>query len=440
MTITAHQVGDESGDAKSQDEYYAIVERTLPGLGLGGHILPEGARFIIHRGEGAWVQSVEGRWYLDYVAGAGANILGHCHEAVVEAVREQAGRGLHYHGTFNDLAIELAVKLADAIPCAGKIAFASTGSEANFYAMRMARAFTGRTKILKFEGAYHGNHDYSTFGAFATEPVNYPVAGADTGGVPAALQETVLVAPYNDLEAVTRIVEAHLDDLAAIVVEPSQRIIFADVEFLRGLRRLCDETGVLLIFDEVVTGFRLAWGGGQEYFGVIPDLAAYGKIIGGGGPLACVAGRAEVIETADPARKGRPDYAYTNGTLHGNPMASAAGMATLGLLAAPKFYSDLHAKAGLLTQTLQAVLDRHGLPAIAAGKASFWQILFMGRPPTTQADIMRSDVAAMRKLDTEMLKRGVYVLPGVRRFVSAVNTNEDFAWTAEILDEACGAL
>ncbi len=440
MSITAHQASEPAGDARSQDELYDIVGRTLPGRGRGGHILPDGARVIIQRGDGAGVQSVEGRWYLDYVGGAGANILGHCHPAVVEAVRKQAGRGLHYHGTFNDIAIELAVKLADAIPCAGKVALATTGSEATFYAMRMARAFTGKTKILKFEGGYHGNHDYSAFGAFATEPVNYPVAGVDTGGVPASLQETVLVAPYNDLEAVTRIVEANVDDLAAIVVEPLQRIMFADREFLQGLRRLCDETGVLLVFDEVVTGFRLAWGGGQEYFGVIPDLAAYGKIVGGGGPLACVAGRAEVIDTADPARKGRPDYAYTNGTLHGNPMAAAAGLATLGLLGAPGFYANLHAKADRLTETLQSVLDRHGVPAIAAGKESFWQFLFMGRLPKTQADIMRSDVAAMRKLDTELLKRGVYVLPGVRRFVSAVNTDEDFARTAEILDDACRAL
>jgi glutamate-1-semialdehyde 2,1-aminomutase len=440
MSITAQPTPAAAGDAKTQDDYYAIAARVLPGLGLGGQILPEGARFIIDRGEGAWVRSVEGRWYLDYVGGAGANILGHCHPAVVEAVREQAGHGLHFYGTFNDLAIELAVKLADAIPCAGKIAFATTGSEATFYAMRMARAFTKRTKILKFEGGYHGNHDYSAFGAFASEPVNYPLAGVDTGGVPPVLQETVLVAPYNNLEAVTRIVEAHVDDLAAIIVEPLQRIIFADVEFLRGLRKLCDETGVLLIYDEVVTGFRLAWGGGQEHYGVIPDLAAYGKIIGGGGPLSCVAGRADIIDSADPAHRGQPDYAFTNGTLHGNPMASAAGIAMLDVLAAPGFYADLHAKADRLTRELQSVIDRHGIPALVAGQASFWQFLFMGRPPTTQADIMRSDLAAMRKLDTELLKRGVYVLPGIRRFVSAVNTDEDFARTAEILDDICRAL
>ncbi|MBT5351295.1 MAG: aminotransferase class III-fold pyridoxal phosphate-dependent enzyme [Rhodospirillales bacterium] len=424
----------------NQSDYYEIAERTLPGAGLGGYALAEDVRFVIESGAGSRVRSVEGREYIDYVGGAGAHLLGHCHPALVEAVKKQAERGMHYFGTLNDTAIELSERLVDAIPCAEKIAYATTGSEATMYAMRMARAFTGRNKILKFEGAYHGNHDYSMYSVFPTKQENYPVAAVNTGGVPEQVQSSVLVAPYNDLETVRSIVSHHADDLAVIVVECLQRIIMVDPEFLRGLRALCDEKNVLLMFDEVVTGFRVAWGGAQELHGVIPDLATYGKVIGAGGPLACVAGRADILEGANPAKKGQPDYAYMNGTLHGNPIAAAATMASLDIISEPGFFETLHDNSTRFLAGMQEVLNRHGVPALAAGDKSFWQFLFMGKLPTTQVDMMNSDLAAMRKLDTEMLRRGIYVLPGVRRFVSAVHTEEDFARTIETLDEVCKAL
>jgi glutamate-1-semialdehyde 2,1-aminomutase len=426
--------------AKSQADYYALAERNLPGAGLGGYSLPEDVRFIVARGVGSRLQSVDGRWYIDYVGGAGANILGHAHPAVVEAVQEQAARGLHYFGTLNDVAVELSEKLQQIIPCAEKIAFTTTGSEATFYAMRMARAFTGRNNILKFEGAYHGNHDYAAVSVFPQAPANYPVGSVDTGGVPDVLPSTVLIAPYNRLDVVERIVEENKDDLAAIIVEPVQRIIFPEDGFLQGLRRICDQHSVLLIFDEVVTGFRLALGGAQAWLGVKPDLASYGKIVGGGGPLGCVAGRSEIIDRANPKHKGEPDFAYVNGTLHGNPLAAAAGLATIRVLEEPGFYDKLHEKSQQLTSALQEVLDRHGLPAIAAGRRSFWQLLFMNEEPHSQTDIMASDQARMRELDLELLRRGIYVLPGVRRFVCAVNTDEDFDDTVGALDAACKAI
>lgn len=424
----------------NQTEYYEIAERTLPGAGLGGYALAEDVRFVIESGSGSRLRSVEGRDYIDYVSGAGAHLLGHCHPALVEAVKKQAERGMHYFGTLNDTAIELSERLVDAIPCAEKIAYATTGSEATMYAMRMARAFTGRNKILKFEGAYHGNHDYSMFSVFPAKQENYPVAAANSGGVPEQLQSTVLVAPYNDLETVRSIVSANKDDLAVVVVECIQRIMMVDPQFLKGLRALCDEMKVLLMFDEVVTGFRVAWGGAQEMFGVIPDLATYGKVIGAGGPLACVAGRADVIDGANPAKKGQPDYAYMNGTLHGNPIAAATTIASLDILSQPGFYETLHENSAKFLTGMQDVLDRHGIPALAAGDKSFWQLLFMETLPTTQLHMMNSDQTAMRRLDTELLRRGIYVLPGVRRFVSAVHTDTDFAQTIETLDEVCKTL
>jgi glutamate-1-semialdehyde 2,1-aminomutase len=436
-TAEQQEAGVSSG---AEDALYQVAERALPGGGLGGYSLPEDVRFVIAEGRGSRVRSVEGRWYIDYVGGAGANILGHGHPEVLEAVQRQAAKGLHFFGTLNEAAITLSEKLVELIPCAERLAFTTTGSEATFYALRIARAFTGRQKVLKFEGAYHGNHDYSAFSLFPTKPANYPVAPADSGGVPEVLQPLVLVAPYNDLAAVRQIADEHRQDLAAIIVEGCQRIILAKPEFLRGLRELADETGALLIFDEVVTGFRLALGGAQEYFGVAPDLATYGKIVGGGGPLGCVAGRADVIDCVNPRRKGQSDYAYINGTLHGNPVAAAAGLATLAVLERPGFYEALNEKSATLTGALQEVLDRHGLPAIAAGRNSFWQFLFMDAEPVSQTDMMRGDSDAMRALDIEFLRRGCYVLPGVRRFVSAVATDRDLEDSIAALEGACQAL
>lgn len=431
---------DERRETLDQAGWFEIAERTLPGAGLGGYSLPDDVRFMIARGQGSRVQAVDGRWYVDYVGGAGANILGHCHPAVVEAIRTQAGEGLHFFGSLNAVAVELADLLVETIPCAEKILFTTTGSEATSYAMRIARAATGRDRVLKFEGAYHGNHDYASVSQFPTSAANYPHAGADSGGVPAKIPETMFVAPYNDLEATTRIVEEYSEEIAAIIVEPVQRIIFGEKAFLEGLRALCDAHGIVLIFDEVVTGFRLSLASAQGYFGVTPDLATFGKIVGGGGPLGCVAGKESLIELTNPRKKGQPDYAYINGTLHGNPIAAAAGLATIRELSKPGFYAAMAEHAERFRTEVQAVLDRHGLPAICAGRQSFWQVLFMQREPRNQIDVLNSDMAAMRKLDVEWLRRGIYILPGVRRFHSAVDTEADLSLTLDALDGACKAL
>jgi glutamate-1-semialdehyde 2,1-aminomutase len=304
----------------------------------------------------------------------------------------------------------------------------------------LARTVTGRNKILKFEGAFHGNHDCAFISVFASQPAQYPAGRVSTAGVVAELPGSVLIAPYNDLAIVEQIVAEHAEDLAAIIVEPVQRIIFPAPEFLPGLRSICDRCGIVLIFDEVVTGFRLALGGGQAHFGVLPDLACYGKIVGGGGPLACVAGRAEIIEAANPRKKGQPGYAYCSGTMVGNPLPAAAGLATLAELEKSGFYESLHARSDDLLRRLQAVLDRHELTAIAAGAASFWQFLFLESEPGSYMDIVHSDRDTMRRLDLELLRRGIYVLPGVRRFVCAVNTEDDFEQTVSALDEACRAV
>jgi glutamate-1-semialdehyde 2,1-aminomutase len=432
LTESAYPVG-----AMEHDEYYKIASDNLPGAGLGSYSLPDDVRFIINKGEGSRLQDVRGRWYIDYVGGAGALILGHAFPSVVDAVKDQAERGIHFFGTLNEQAVQLAEQLVPIIPCAERIAFTTTGSEATAYAMRTARAATGRSKVLKFEGAYHGNHDYSTFSVTPSALSNYPQGRPDTGGLPANMVDNVLVSPYNDLDTVRGIVEQNRHDLAAVIVEPVQRIIFPNDEFLPGLRKICDDNGVLLIFDEVVTGFRLALGGAQEYFGVLPDIASYGKIVGGGGPLGFVGGRAKYLDLMSPLNRGQANYSYVNGTLHGNPVAAVAGLATLAELKKPSFYADLHSLADDVCVACQSVLDKNRVPAIAAGKGSFWQILFMDKAPENHADVMNADNTAGRALDLAQMHEGLYVLPNVRRFVSSVHTGQDIEETISALDAAC---
>ncbi|MGI9318985.1 MAG: aspartate aminotransferase family protein, partial [bacterium] len=364
-------------------------------------------------------------------------ILGHSHPSVVEAGTQQLARGAHMFGSLNDVAVQLAERLVRDIPCAEKIAYATTGSEATAYAMRLARAYTGRDKILKFEGAYHGNHDYAIVSTFPKESGHYPEGIADSYGQPAATTSTMLVCPYNDLEALKKIVDTHGCNIAAIIAEGVQRIIPAKSEFLQGIRTLCDQHDMLFILDEVVTGFRLGYGGAQSWFDVKPDLATYGKVVGGGGPMSCIAGRADIIDQSDPHRKGQDKYTYFNGTLHGNPVAAAQTIAMLDQLSIPGTYERLHAYADDMCRESQKVLDKYGIPAIASNTGSLWQILFMNQTPENHSDMLASDQPAMRRLDTELMKQGQYVLPGVRRFVSTVHDQQDLEDSLHGLDRAC---
>ena len=318
------QANAERVTLSNSQRLFDIADTVLPGAGLGSYALAPDIRLIYSHGKGSRMWDVDGNEYIDYVGGAGALILGHSHPAVVQAAQEQMARGAHMFGSLNDVAITLAERLVRDIPCADKIAFATTGSEATAYAMRLARAYTGREKVLKFEGAYHGNHDYAIVSTFPKQTGEYPHGVADSFGQPSATTSTMLVAPYNDLETVGKIVKEHGRDIAAIIVEAVQRIIPAQPGFLHGLRKICDQNDILLVIDEVVTGFRLNYGGAQMWYDVTPDLATYGKVVGAGGPLSCVAGRADIIDLCDPNYKGQDGYTYFNGTLHGNPVAAAA--------------------------------------------------------------------------------------------------------------------
>jgi len=289
----------------------------LPGACLGQNSLPPELSFVVDHGEGARLVDLRGRTYVDYVLGSGPLLLGHAHPAIVRAVQEQVARGSTFFW-LSEPSVRLAETVVQAVPCAEQVRFVSTGTEATMFACRMARALTRREKILKFEGGWHGLHDYAMVGNWRVpSEAPYPYPGPDVGGVPRGALESVLVAPFNDLETAERIATERGADLAAIIVEPLQRSIRPRPGFLEGLRDLTRRLGALLIFDEVVTGFRLAYGGAQEHYGVVPDLAVYGKAMTCGFSLAAIAGHAAVMATADPARKGSLDYAALSGTLSG---------------------------------------------------------------------------------------------------------------------------
>lgn len=440
LNMARNPANAERFTPSNSQRLFQVADSTLPGAGLGSYSLAPDVRLIYSHGKGSRMWDVDDNEYIDYVGGAGALILGHSHPAVVQAAQKQIARGAHMFGSLNDVAINLAERLVKDMPCAEKVAYATTGSEATAYAMRLARAYTGRNRILKFEGGYHGNHDYAIVSTFPKQPAAYPQAAADFFGQPAGTTGTMLVAPYNDLEAVNRIIKEYGRDVAAIFVEAVQRIIPAQPEFLQGLRKICDQNEILLVIDEVVTGFRLCYGGAQTWYDVKPDMATYGKVIGAGGPLSCIAGRADIIDLCDPNRKGQEGYTYFNGTLHGNPVAAAATLAMLDELSEPGVYDRLNQYADDMCRESQAVLDRHGIPAIAQNTGSLWQILFVEKTPLSHADIMASDQVAMRRLDSELLKQGQYVLPGVRRFVSTVHNENDMEDTLKGLDAACRAL
>lgn len=412
----------------------------LPGGALGANTDVEGPRIVAATASGAYITDMEGNRYLDYVMGAGALILGHQHPKVVEAVRKQLGRTMHQYGCLTDVAIELADRLVEAIPCAERIVFSTTGSEATAYAMRLARAVTGRNLIVKFEGGFHGNHDYAGIAVASPRKADYPRGLPFTAGTPRPVQDTIVVVPYNDLEALDRLVSPIAERVAGIIVEPVQRIILPQPGFLAGLRRFCDRRGILLIFDEVVTGFRLSYQGAQGYFGVVPDLATYGKVIGGGGSLSCVAGRADLVDRTDPHLKGTHRYVYVSGTFHGNPLAAAAGLATLDLLRGPGVYEELAARTERLSRLLTEVLVARERPALVSTAGSLWQILHTSRPPEQYADLLASDQAANRTLDRELVRQHINVIPGLRRFVGLAHTEEHLEATARALDRACSQI
>jgi len=410
----------------------------LPGACLGQNSLPPELSFVVDHGEGARLVDVRGRTYLDYVLGSGPLLLGHAHPAIVRAVQEQVVRGSTFHW-LSEPSIRLAETVVGAVPCAEQLRFVSTGTEATMFACRMARAFTRREKILKFEGGWHGFHDYAMAGNWRVpSEAPYPYPGPDLGGIPRGALESVLVAPFNDLATTERIATERGSELAAIIVEPLQRSIRPRPGFLAGLRELAHRLGALLVFDEVVTGFRLAYGGAQEYYGVLPDLAVYGKALTCGFSLAAIAGRADVMATADPARKGSLDYAGLSGTLSGNALACAAGIAALAELRRPGVYERLHALGDRLRSGIARRAERVGVPVQVLADGPIAQVFFIDPEADLSTDraLRAADGRKATRFGLECLRRGIFTIPGTKLYLSLAHTDTDIDWTLDVMEES----
>ena len=354
----------------TQTEWIERAKEVLPAGGFGNF----DPGIIIARGQGSHVWDEAENRYIDYLIGSGPMLLGHGHPEVLEAVFEQLPQGMTFFAT-NSRGIELADAICEAVACCQQVRFVTSGGEADMYAIRLARAYTGKDKILKFEGGYHGMSAEAQMSLAPTAEVNFPQAVADSAGIPRSVADEMLIAPFNELDAVASLLDEH-DDVAAIIVEPLQRIIPPLPGFLAGLRKLCDKHGVLLIFDEIVTGFRLSYGGAQERYGVVPDICTLGKIIGGGFPLAALGAPAEIMQHFDKAIVGADKWLMQLGTLSGNPVASVAGIKTMEILRRPGQYEKLR-QIGKRLQTMQSdYLNKAGIAHQIVGDETLFDVLF----------------------------------------------------------------
>ncbi|HEV2178498.1 MAG TPA: glutamate-1-semialdehyde 2,1-aminomutase [Terriglobia bacterium] len=389
---------------------------------------------FIASGQGSRLTDVDGRTYIDYVTSWGPLILGHCHPEVMDAVERALHSGSSF-GACTAAEVELAEHLREAFPSVERVRLTSSGTEATMSALRVARAATGREKILKFDGCYHGHADSLLVKAGSGVAT---LGLADSPGVPRALAELTLSVPYNDTKLLEQVFDAHPRELAAVIVEPvagNMGCVPPRPGFLEGLRTLTAKHGTVLIFDEVITGLRVARGGAQELCGVTPDMTTLGKIIGGGLPVGAYGGKAQLMEFVAPAGP-----VYQAGTLSGNPLAVAAGLKTIEIVSRPGFYSRLEALAEKLVAGLAAAAGRAGVPLVINRVGSMWTPFFTASEVTDYTSAQKSDTAAFGRFFRTMLERGVYLTPSQfeTAFVSGAHSEEDIAETIRAASESFG--
>ena len=410
------------------------AQRALPG-GTFGNMA---ADLIVTEGKGSRVWDQNGKEYIDYLLGSGPMIIGHGHPEVTAAVHAQLERGTTFFAN-NPQGIELAGAIVDAVPCADKVRFASTGSEAVAFAIRLARAYTGRDKILKFEGGYHGYSDYGLMSLAPKTPGNSAQPIPDSAGIPGSINEDILVAPFNDAVAVESLIKEHPNTIAAVFMEPLQRLIPPQPGFLEAMRELTLAHDILLVFDEVVTGFRMSYGGAQAYYGVVPDLCTLGKAIGGGFPLSAVAGSEDVMALFDRDRAPVDRFVPQVGTLSGNPIAAAAGLATLAILRRPGTYERYFEIGEKLMAGLSRALDTAGLKAQVVGVPPMFDIVFAEGEVRNYRDTARADAAKMATLNGLLLERGILKSHN-KYYVSMAIDEADVDQTIGIWNDAIGAM
>ena len=381
---------------------------------------------FIREGKGSHIIDVDGNDYIDYIGSWGPLILGHCHPEVVAVVEEALHRGASF-GTPTEGEMHLAEMICTAVNSVEMVRLTNSGTEASMAAIRVARGYTGRDKIIKFEGCYHGSVDSLLVKAGSgVMTLGLP----DSPGVPASFVEHTLLADFNNLESVTDLFDEYGPKVAAVVLEPvagNMGMVVPDLDFLKGLRNLCDVHGSLLVFDEVMTGFRVDYGGAQEIFGIIPDMTIFGKVIGGGLPVGAYGGRQDVMLMVAPAGP-----VYQAGTLSGNPLAVAAGRKTLEILQAPDTYAELSRKSNWLIDEMQQSAGQNGIPLQTNVMGGMFGFFFAEKPVRNYQDAAESDQDRFRKFFMGMLKEGIYLAPSAFEsgFISMAHTEEDLEKTA----------
>ena len=407
----------------SQEQLLKRASQVMPASGFGNF----DPSIIIREGKGSRVWDEDGNEFIDYLTGSGPMILGHGHPEVLDAVSEQMAKGMTFFA-HNARGIELAEEICRALPCAEQVRYTCTGSEADMYAMRLARAYTQRDTILKFEGGYHGMSAEAQMSLAPERQVNFPVAVADSAGIPESVRNDMLVAPYNDIDFAHSIMEEMSSKIAAVIVEPFQRVIPPEPGFLKALREACDEHGSVLIFDEVVTGFRFSYGGAQSVYGVTPDVCTLGKIIGGGFPLAAIAGKTELMAHFDKEKVGSERFLMQLGTLSGNPLAAVAGLKTLEILRRPGQYEKLYETGKTLMKGIDECLRSTEHAAQVIGHPTLFDVVFRKEAVRNYRDVRSGDRDKAARFNATLQANGILKVPG-KFYISLALTDTDIEQT-----------
>jgi glutamate-1-semialdehyde 2,1-aminomutase len=395
-----------------------------------------GTPFFVAKGEGCYLWDVDGNRFIDFVCSWGPLILGHAHPEVVAAVKEAVEKGTTY-GAPTELEVALAEKIQQAFPSMEMLRLVNSGTEATMSAIRSARGYTRRKKIVKFEGCYHGHADYLLVKA-GSGAATFGIP--DSAGVPEGTAQDTIVLPYNDIEAFNKTMDAMGEEIAAVIVEPiagNMGVVLPKPDFLAALRQKTEKHGVVLIFDEVITGFRVAYGGAQSLYGIKPDMTCLGKIVGGGFPLAAYGGCKEIMQTVAPLGP-----VYQAGTLSGNPVAVTAGLKTLEILERDNPYPELERRTKQLTQFISEAAKEAGVPVQINQIASMFTVFFTDQPVVDYASARRSDTQRYACFFHALLERGVYFPPSQfeAAFLSTAHDDEAFSFAQEAVRSAMKAI
>ncbi len=418
----------------SNAAWFDRASTVLPAGGFGNF----DHSIFIKRGLGARVWDEDGNELIDYLIGSGPMLIGHGHPEVIEVVEKQLRDGLTFFAN-NALGVELAEQIVDDMACAEQVRYVTSGGEADMYAIRTARAFTGKPKVMKFEGGYHGMSAEAQMSLAPTQLVNFPNAVPDSAGIPDSVRDEMLIAPFNDTEFAVSLIAEHADELACVIMEPLQRLIPPAPGFLEAVREACTKHGVILIFDEIVTGYRLAYGGAQEKYGVTPDLCTLGKIVGGGFPLAALAGRKDIMSHFDKGKVGAEGFLMQLGTLSGNPIAAAAGIKTMEILRREGTYDKLRSDGARVMEMFRKHLGDAGHTVQIVGDETLFDLAFIDRDVRDYRDYISADGATNLRFNDLLRARGILKPPG-KTYICAALMEEDLQVTEEAIEGAAAAL